>query len=113
MVVFVQCTLIKKLSALTKKQWIDPMTVTFKCLQRTEHTVDETNPGHLTVNQSEPSYSATKMHLFVLLALEHQKKSTFPGSFKSALYKLKLLEQIEGYLGCLPDALKFSHGDSS
>ena len=61
----------KKLSALTKKQWIGPMTVTFKCLQRTEHTVDETNPGHLTVNQSEPSYSATKMHLFVLLALEH------------------------------------------
>ena len=46
------------------------MTVTLKCLQRTEHTVDETNPGHLTVNQSEPSYSATKMHLFVLLALE-------------------------------------------
>ena len=86
------------------------MTVTFKCLQRTEHTVDETNPGHLTVNQSEPSYSATKMHLFVLLALE---KSIFPGSFQSALYKLKLVEQIEGYLGCLPDALKFSHGDSS
>ena len=31
----------KKFSALTKKQWIDPMTVTFKCLQRTEHTVDK------------------------------------------------------------------------
>ena len=46
------------------------MTVTFKCLQRTEHTVDETNPGHLTVNQSEPSYSATKMHLSVLQVLE-------------------------------------------
>ena len=46
------------------------MTVTLKCLQRTEHTVDETNPGHLTVNQSEPSYSATKMHHFVLLVLE-------------------------------------------
>ena len=30
----------KYLSALTKKWWIDPMTVTFKCLQRTEHTVD-------------------------------------------------------------------------
>ena len=91
------------------------MTVTFKCLQRTEHTVDETNPGHLTVNQSEPSYSATMQDAPFCTASTRalEKKSTFPGSFKSAPYKLKLLEQIEGYLGCLPDALKFSHGDSS